>query len=191
MIEDKIKDCENGENECAAIDGSETIDHTADPAGTYYASGNGIPDALTVKTGGQDTDIVIDGSFEPDDITIEGDGTVSMYIKGEFRLNGNNAVNEGGNPSQLFVYLHSDISASQQGTPSFTGVIYAPNTDFTLSGNTDFEGALIAKSLHINGNAGTFEYDESLSEIEVEITSSPDAITHLHITDNEIEVELR
>ncbi|MDL5360453.1 type IV pilin [Halalkalicoccus sp. NIPERK01] len=191
VIEDKIERCENGENECVAIDGNETIDHTEDSAGTYYASGKEIPDALTVKTGGQDIDIIIDGSFEPNDITIEGDGTVSMYIKGEFNLSGNNAINEGGDPSQLFVYLHSDISASQQGTPSFTGVIYAPNTDFTLSGNTDFEGALIANSLRIDGNAGTFEYDESLSEIEIEITSSPDAITYLHVTDNEIEVELR
>lgn len=83
------------------------------------------------------------------------------------------------------------MSSSQQGTPSFIGVIYAPDTDFTLGGNTDFEGALIAHSLHINGNAGTFTYDESLSEIRIEITSAPDAITYLHVTDNEIQAKLQ
>ncbi|MCL7418507.1 MAG: hypothetical protein M8354_11805, partial [Halalkalicoccus sp.] len=120
MIENEIERCESGENECAAIDGNETITHTEDSPGTYYASGDDLPDSLTVETGGQNVSVVIDGSFEPDDITVKGDGTVSMYINGEFSLNGNDAINEGGDPSQLFVYLHSDVSASQQGTPSFT-----------------------------------------------------------------------
>ncbi|WP_336344829.1 type IV pilin N-terminal domain-containing protein [Halalkalicoccus ordinarius] len=159
--------------------------------GNYYASGEGIPETLTVNTGGQPVNVVIDGSFEPADIVINGGGTVSLYVNGEFNLQGNDAINEGGDPSQLFVYIHSSASSSQQGTPSFTGVIYAPNTDLTLGGTTDFEGALIADSLHINGNAGTFTYDPSLSAFDIEITNSPDTITYLHVTENEVEVELR
>lgn len=191
VIENAIERCESAENECGTIDGSGTIDHTEDRDGTYYASGSDIPDRLTVETNGRNVSVVIDGDFDPNDITVEGEGTVSIYVKGEFSLSGNDAINEGGDPSQLFVYLHSEVNGSQQGTPSFTGVIYAPNTDFTLSGNTYFEGALIAKSLHINGNAGTFEYDESLSKTAIDVTPSPDEITYLHVTDNEIEVELR
>lgn len=190
VIESKIKACETNETECRTIDGSERISPIEDQD-TYYASGEGIPDELTVETDGKDINIIIDGSFEPSDITIEGKGTVSLYVRDDFTLDGNDAINENGDPSQLFVYLHSDVSSSQQGTPSFIGVIYAPDTDFTLGGNTDFEGALIAHSLHINGNAGTFTYDESLSEIRIEITSAPDAITYLHVTDNKIEVELQ
>lgn len=190
VIENKIEACETNETECRTIDGSETITPIEDQD-TYYASGEGIPEELTVETDGKDVNIIIAGSFEPSDITIEGKGTVSLYVRDDFTLDGNDAINENGDPSQLFVYLHSDVNSSHQGTPSFTGVIYAPDTDFTLGGNTDFEGALIANSLHINGNAGTFTYDESLSEIEIEITSSPDTITYLHVTDNEIRVEFQ
>lgn len=191
VIESRIESCESGETSCGAISSDGTIDHTANEEGTYYASGEGIPETLTVNTDGQPVNVVIDGSFEPADIVINGGGTVSLYVNGEFNLQGNDAINEGGDPSQLFVYLHSSVSSSQQGTPSFTGVIYAPNTDLTLGGTTDFEGALIAGSLHINGNAGTFTYDPSLSAFDIEITKSPDTITYLHVTENEVEVELR
>lgn len=191
VIETRIESCETGENDCGTIGTDGTIDHTASEEGTYYASGEEIPETLTVNINGQAVNVVIDGAFEPDDIVIKGGGTVSLYINGEFNLRGNDAINEGGDPSQLFVYLHSSVSSSQQGTPSFTGVIYAPNTDFTLGGNTDFEGALIVRSLHINGKAGTFTYDPSLSEFDIEITESPDTITYLHVTENGVEVDLR
>lgn len=190
VIENRIESCETEETSCGDISGDGTIDHTANEKGTYYASGEEIPDTLAVNTNDQAVDVVIDGSFEPDDMVIDGKGTVSLYINGEFNLQGNDAINEGGDPSQLFVYLHSNVSSGHQGTPSFTGVIYAPNTDFTLGGNTDFEGAIIVNTLHINGNAGTFTYDPSLSELTIEITESSNTITYLHITENKVEIEL-
>jgi flagellin-like protein len=190
VIDNRIDRCVSGEDDCSSIDGNETIQHTEAEDGIYYASDEEIPDTLTVNTNGQDIDVVINGDFNPDDLSINEGGSVSFYVKGEFNLHGSDTVNKEGDPSQLFVYLHSDVNSGHQGTPSFTGVIYAPNTDFTLGGNTDFEGALIVNSLRIDGNAGTFTYDESL-EVDIEITESADTITYLHVTENEVKVELR
>lgn len=190
LIESRIEGCESGEIDCGTIASDGTIDHTGDEDGTYYASGEEIPETLVVNTGGQNVDVVIDGDFEPQDISVDEGGTVSLYVRGELNLHGNDAINEGADPSQLYVYIHSDAGGSQQGTPSFTGVIYAPNTELTLGGNTDFEGALIARSVRIDGKAGTFTYDESM-EFDIEIAESTNRITYLHVTENEVEVELR
>ena len=194
IIDSRIQNCETGETDCGAII-DDTITHTEETDGTYFASGSDVPNSLTVKTGNQDinVNVVIDGDFEPSSVSIEGNGTVSLYVKGDFTFGGSTGINDEGEASQLFVYLHSDVSSSKQhGNPSFTGVIYAPNTSFTLNGSMDFNGALISKSLHITGKpAGTFTYDEGLTDQTLKISGSSDSITYLHITENGVEVELQ
>jgi flagellin-like protein len=189
LIDSKVQECLD--------DGCEPVENgqiTQTDEEVHYASGDDVPEDLTIKTNDEDVELVIDGSFEPDRLAIEGEGTVSIYVTDGFTLKGNNDVNEGGNASQLLVYVHSDasdIEGQQSGTPSFTGVLYAPESDVDLKGNVEFEGALIANSLQIKGNATTFTYDEQLAGTELEIAALPDTITYLHVTENEVEVQLR
>ena len=66
-----------------------------------------------------------------------------------------------------FYGTDSCTSLSYSGNAAFTGVIYAPNADFSLGGggnNTyDFVGASITKTVTMNGHFN-FHYDESLDE---------------------------
>ncbi|ADJ15562.1 DUF7289 family protein [Halalkalicoccus jeotgali] len=191
-IDGRVEACTDPDGECVELTGETTITGEDGETTRYYASDGTPPDDLTVETNGGDVELVVDGVFEPDGLSVEGDGTVSVYVTEGFSLAGNSGANVGGDAAQLRIYLHSETTmSSQRGTPSFTGVLYAPSTDVDLSGNTDFEGALIAKTLHINGKAGNFEYDEALAEIAIEITPSQDPIRYLHVTDNEVGVELR
>lgn len=173
-------------------DVTETITGEEGVETQYYATGEEIPDDLTVEPKGGNVTLVVDGTFEPASLSITGDGNVSVYVTDGFSLGGDSKINDEGDSTQLRVYVHSDaVVTSQKGNPSFTGVLYAPNTDVELSGNTDFEGALIAKTLHINGNAGDFGYDESLAEITIDVDTSRNPIRYLHVTENRVDVELR
>lgn len=194
-IDNKVNTCTGSESDCTELTGETTI--TGDPnkeETQYYATGEEIPDDLTVKTKDENVSLVIDGVFEPSSLSIEGDGNVSVYVTEGFSLSGNVNINLTGESSQLIVYVHSDASdmdSNQKGNPSFTGVLYAPNTDVELSGKTTFNGALIAKTLHINGNAGDFEYDESLAGFTFDVGNAQNPIKYLHVTENQVNVELR
>ncbi|KYH25669.1 hypothetical protein HAPAU_23440 [Halalkalicoccus paucihalophilus] len=163
MIENRVTECTESGTDCTEVTNETTIRGDASKEETrYYATGEGIPDDLTVQTDGGNVTLVVDGGFDPENVEIEGDGDVSLVVDGVFEpgslsirgdgnvsvyvtegfsLSGDTNINPTGESSQLIVYVHSDGSntdSSQQGNPSFTGVLYAPNTDVELSGNTDF-----------------------------------------------------
>lgn len=194
LINEEVVTCEGGD--CTTIT-SETTTITGEVGekNRYYATGEFTPDDLTVKTNGEDMEIniIVNGTFEPSRLNIEGDGDVSVYVTGGFSVNNNVKINAGGSSSQLIVYVHSDVSeiSTQRGTPTFTGVLYAPNTDVELSGNTAFTGAVIAETLHINGKAGNFVYDEDLTGLTIDVGVNQTPIRYLHVTENEVHVELR
>lgn len=191
LIDQRVETCTETDD-CTELADETTITGEAGADNRYYTTGEDLPGSLVFKTNGEDVELVVDGTFEVDDLDIEGEGDVSIYVTDGFSLDGNSEMNAGGSSPQLRVYVHSDaVVTSQKGTPSFTGVLYAPNTDVELSGNTDFEGALIARTLHVNGNAGGFEYDESLAEITIEVDTSRNPIRYLHVTENRADVELR
>ena len=82
---------------------------------------------------------------------------------------GNNALNnEGTATSFSFWGLPTCKELSFSGNSSFTGLIYAPDADFTLNGSgnnlIDFIGASITKTASMNGHFN-FHYDEALRRI--------------------------
>lgn len=188
-IDTKIKECEDGG--CEAFNSTE---FTGD--NTYYANESIAPGGIEFDTTDGDIDVVVDGDFDVgnDNITVTGDNTVNLYINGKFSLDGNGVVNSDGSAEQFFVYIHSDIdeSGAGSGTPSFTGVIYAPNTPIEMSGNADFEGAIISEELTINGKpaSDSFRYDDDLTGTLIDVSGAPDEIRYLHVTENTIEIEL-
>lgn len=192
LIDGEVATCEK--DGCTPISSTTTtITGEAGGENRYYATEEFAPDDLTVETNGEDVSIVVNGAFEPSGLSIDGDETVSVYVTDGFSIGDNAEINAGGSASQLIVYVHSDVTevSTQRGTPTFTGVLYAPNTDVELSGNTAFTGAVIGDTLHINGNAGDFEYDESLSGLTIDVGVGQSPIRYLHVTENEVHVELR
>jgi flagellin-like protein len=191
LIDEEVTTCEAGD--CTTIT-SETTTITGEigEENRYYATGEYAPENLAIETNGEEIKLVVNGTFEPEELVIDGDGEVSVYVTGGFSIGDNAEINADGSSSQLIVYVHSNAAdiSTQRGTPTFTGLLYAPNTDIELSGNTVFTGALIAETLHINGNAGNFEYglDENVT---IDVGAGQTPIRYLHVTENEISVELR
>ena len=77
---------------------------------------------------------------------------------------GQGIVNGTGLASQLSVYGTSTNAQnwSYAGNSIFIGTIYAPNANFTFSGNAGAIGSFTGNTVSITGGAG-LHYDESLS----------------------------
>jgi hypothetical protein len=78
---------------------------------------------------------------------------------GNLSLSGNGAVNPSQNPLslQLYVYGGSKTTASLSGNGNFYGLVYAPNSDVSVSGNGVVSGALAGRTVNISGNG--FNWD--------------------------------
>ncbi len=104
-------------------------------------------------------------------ITINGGttnaGTVIMYQEsGSVTLGGNSANGAVNNQPKNFVYfgMTGVTSMNFKGTTAFTGVVYAPEADLTLSGggnNNGLMGSFVVRSLTLNGGYN-FHFDTSL-----------------------------
>ena len=83
-------------------------------------------------------------------------------------LGGNGIVNPGDAMNFQYYGMPSNTTLSYSGNAAFTGVIYAPNADFTLGGGGngiyDFVGASVTSTVKMNGHFH-FHYDENLKRI--------------------------
>ena len=92
-------------------------------------------------------------------------GTLSLYqVSGTATLNGNTYV--ASQCAQNFYYygLPGVTSITCSGSSTFVGAIYAPEANMTLSGggsSNDFMGALVVKSLTLNGHYN-IHFDQAL-----------------------------
>jgi hypothetical protein len=94
--------------------------------------------------------------------------TLKLYVGGSSgSIAGNGVVNPGIPMNFIYYGLPGNTSLSYSGNGTFTGVIYAPNADFTLNGGGnstyDFVGASISKTVSMNGHFN-FHYDEALAK---------------------------
>ena len=121
------------------------------------------------------------------EFNMEGDGLVRFWVVENVDFD-NADLNAGGDASQLFVYVHSDVPGmTERGNAEISGVIYAPNSDIRFGGNVVFEGAVIADTFEAHGNP-TVRYDENLDGIGFE--TEFDEVQYLHITQTTVEIEL-
>lgn len=94
---------------------------------------------------------------------------LNLYVSGaQTVLAGNGVINMNGNATNFFYHgLPGNTSVSLSGNGTFTGLVYAPNADFTLNGggssDEDFIGASVTKSAKMNGHY-SFHYDEALNK---------------------------
>jgi Flp pilus assembly protein TadG len=100
-------------------------------------------------------------------------GDVTIYVTRDLTFNGGSFVNNVTNKAEnLTINMTGGVAAITFGSP-FYGVLYAPDTDVTISGDADVYGAVVADDLRITGNA-IGHYDESL---EMEMADPPTRTT--------------
>jgi hypothetical protein len=105
-----------------------------------------------------------------DVIIIQPGASLKLYVSApEALIGGQGIMNLDGNAlSFQYLGLPSNQILQYQGNGEFTGVVYAPDTDFYLGGGGnniyDFIGASITKTVQMNGHY-RFHYDESLSRL--------------------------
>ena len=97
---------------------------------------------------------------------------VTYYIEGDITATGTTFVNESNvaaNNTLNVVTQPPGIkrSVTFTGGGDFIGAINAPGSDFTLSGNASFSGAMIGKTMSVKGGA-SIHYDEALARADGE-----------------------
>jgi Flp pilus assembly protein TadG len=89
-------------------------------------------------------------------------GDVTIYVTRDLTFNGGSYVyNDTSKAENLTIMMTGGVANITYGNP-FYGVLYAPDTDVTISGDADIYGAVVANNLKVTGNA-LGHYDESLN----------------------------
>lgn len=138
----------------------------------YLDSGNFQLSAFSGKvlvTGNAILHVTDDVDFTGTDrILILPGASLKLYVSApSAKLTGQGVINQGGNATNFYYYgTTNNTSLAMGGNGEFTGVIYAPQADFSLGGGgtsvTDFIGASVTKTVHMNGHF-KFHYDEALN----------------------------
>jgi len=183
LIDDKIATCQAGG--CSDLSAAlNSLD-----SGTYYHNGDIDIGTTSYDTTNGTINVVVNGNLKfsgSSDHTITGNNRVIFFVKGDVKLRGTTDVNTGGDSSELLTMVHStagNITASS-GTPQYTGLIYAPNSDFTIRGTADMSGAVVAESASAKGNA-KLTHDPPGIEFEFD---APAQITYIHASVNQLAV---
>jgi hypothetical protein len=105
-------------------------------------------------------DVTLNGS---DVITIKAGGSLKIIVGGSMSIGGGGVYNGTGFASNFSIIgLNTCTSIVYSGTSEFMGTVNAPQADFSMKGNTDAYGAIIANSATMNGNTA-FLFDVNLA----------------------------
>jgi len=189
-IDNKIEYCNADPDNCDDLPNGGTLG-----PGTYFAddANNNLP-TTTYNTGSGNIDVVVDGNFDfsgmgGSEHTINGDGQVTFYVRGDVAVGGNTEVNKDGDAAQLLTMVDSGGTvAAASGTPQYTGLIYAPDSELTINGGgmeDNIVGSAIVKSATGNGN-GNAKF-QSTPDYELKFDSAAE-ITYLHVSENSVNV---
>lgn len=107
------------------------------------------------------TAVSIGGSAK---IDIASAGNLTVYTNGNMAIGGNGMSNDNNNASSCLIYgtnTGSGQTIAMNGNATTIAAINAPNADFTITGNGEVWGSVVARNITLNGNAA-FRYDEAL-----------------------------
>jgi len=192
LIDSKIQDAnESGTN----------LSDADDPltAGTYYHDGDyELDDDLNIDTSDGNVTIVVDGDFDIRENKIEvseedPDYGVEYYISGSLEAQGGAEVKTANEEVEAYrnvFYVGDQFLDTGSGTVEFDAIIYAPDAVIDTQGTAKIRGSLVADDVENFGGNTEIIYDESLSDIIIELTGAGDLLTYLHVSHNEIRVEL-
>jgi len=105
-----------------------------------------------------------------DQFVLSPSGSISVYAGGtSVTVGGNGVLNPSGFAGNFILYCAPSVTDfTLNGNGEFTGVVVAPNADVAMNGggnsDQDFIGSLMANSIRLNGHF-KFHYDEALSRM--------------------------
>jgi len=168
-------------------------------AGTYYHDGDlTLTEDLDIDTSDGNVTIVVDGTFDiQSDVTVtdtETDNGVTYYVNGSLRAQGNTYVGTDDpepRPERHIFYVADGFLDTNTGggTTTFEAIIYAPDADVEAGGTVDIVGSIVANSLDVTGNF-KLDYYEPDDPVTIEVTGAADLLKYLHVSHNEIRIEL-
>lgn len=186
--------------------------NTTVDAGSYYVSDDDIfRSETTFNTSGGDIELFVDGNVEADggggnsggnnngggsstssctpgssNLNVTGDGNVTVYVDGEFHMNGQTVWGNCAQVDSLLIYSE-DVSRIAE----LHGVLYTDAISIKgKGGRKGLVGALVstADTVSLGGNA-QITYDDSLGTRTIqEVETEYAGISYLHVTHNEIKV---
>jgi len=183
-IEDQIEECEDNPATC---DGPPFtgIDATGTPR--YFVDGSYSGD-VDVDTSEGNVTLVVDGDFEPSSVSVSGDNTTQVLVRGD--VDGSNG--ETTNVAAAFaVVVHSTGDFAMNGNSEFTGFLYAPESTCDLNGNAYVVGGTVCETIDINGNPNDMTYDPSIEDLDLNLEGDVTRVTYLHVTVNSVNVTSR
>jgi len=131
-----------------------------------------VPSNLTnqgnLQLSGNTTVTLGSGTYWYSTISISGNGRLNLtgsatiYVTGNVSISGNGVVTAQNLPTNLTLNVSGAQSVSFTGNAKFYAKVYAPDSNFHLSGNGRLFGSVAADSIQQSGNAEV-HYDEALS----------------------------
>jgi hypothetical protein len=152
-----------------AIYATNYYDHVIN-TGDYYVTGT--LSGSTIVLG--DARLVLPAGLSMsgnDTMIIANDARLQMYAGGSScTIGGNGIINKGGYAANLtLICAPSVTSFTLNGNGEFTGVLVAPEASLTMngggSGDDNFTGAVMVNSVRMNGHF-SFHYDEALARMQ-------------------------
>jgi len=193
LIEQRVRD-ESGEgSDCLT-----TSDCTL-TAGTYFYDGDlTLENDLDIDTRDGNVTLVVDGSLDIGDqrVTVtdtETNNGVTYYVNGSLDAQGNGYVGTDSMAAEAdrnVFYVRDGFLDTGTGTIVFEAVIYAPDAVIDSQGTAKITGALVADRI-VNFKGSTeITYDTDLRGTTIELTGAADLLTYLHVSHNEVRVDL-
>jgi hypothetical protein len=153
---------------------------TLPPAGTYTDLGD-----VNNSSG---TSTVAGGTYVINNLTLGGTakvvwtGPVKLYIKSSYNVSGSVQISTYQNlpVNRQLYFLPTCTSATWTGTNVCVGDLYAPDTNFVVSGSVEKLGRIIARSID-NSSGGGMHYDESLPAPNGQISYAPVPNSYLEV----------
>ena len=93
-------------------------------------------------------------------------GPVNLYFRRNYVIDGDAVINtyQYKPANRKMFFLPTCTTARWSGSHSCVADMYAPDTDFTVSGSADLYGRIVAKSIVVSGTGG-MHYDQDLPPV--------------------------
>ena len=153
-----------------------------------------LTDGYTFDATDGDVDVVVRDGIDlsgGDDIAVDGDGALTVYVDGDVRLQGNPQIGNASDPSQTRLMIPStgEVNDHGSGTPEVYGLVYAPDSVVALQGDPFVEGKIVGDRVELgNNNPNGIYYHESLESAD-SVPAGVSEARYASITVYELELE--
>ena len=155
----------------------------------YYSTGLNLTGTTKIIVNGP-VRLVVSGSFYvglnggTPSIEVTNQGTLEVFAASDIAIYGNGIKNASEDPKRVIIYGTNTLTAPDINTTvPFHGVIYTPNGQFNVLGNSTIYGAIVAKKVALTGTAPVVHYDVNLRRVVFDGVETPYAISDWRETD--------